>query len=401
MGNILKVFIAGSKVLADERDVVAASLIKVANQSNGNIFYEVKSFEDFDRCLNEGGRQSEYNDWIIQADFVIFILNHKVGGITMNEFQTAIKAFMLNGTPEIFVYSNASKNFSYAFSKLLKSPVDEIRRMISLQNQYYTEYYGIDGLRNSVFKDFVKFNQEIAFEKWVSDRTIRVNLKKEEQTTLTELESSLANTKCQIVSLEVQQKQLINQINAIRTKLYIMDSSIDVDSSIDDMSLKNRKKLLCRLRHMEQKTFKAWLVLAMLSFVAFILFILSIDNAVSSDNSLKEASIYDSIPVNVLRTIKIKDRIIRVEELGQNSFRYLSWDIDSIMENRNKPSLVLVNGIKKEQDYVFMNGNYKYIVPLTATRLKVAVVKNEGDSVVHVYDIENNNFSEKVCNIDF
>lgn len=48
-----------------------------------------------------------------------------------------------------------------------------------------------------------------------------------------------------------------------------------------------------------------------------------------------------------------------------------------------------------------MNGNYKYIVPLTATRLKVAIVKNGEDSVVHTFDIENNNFSEKVCNLDF
>lgn len=90
-----------------------------------------------------------------------------------------------------------------------------------------------------------------------------------------------------------------------------------------------------------------------------------------------------------------------MEEIEQNSFRYLSWDIDSIIANCNKPSLVLVNGIKEEQDYVFMNGNYKYIVPLTATRLKVAIVKNGEDSIVHIFDIEDNNFSEKVCNLDF
>ena len=90
-----------------------------------------------------------------------------------------------------------------------------------------------------------------------------------------------------------------------------------------------------------------------------------------------------------------------MEETEKNSFRYLSWDIDSIIANRNKPSLVLVNGIKEEQDFVFMNGNYKYIVPLTATRLKVAVVKNGKDSVIHAFDIENNNFSDKVYNLDF
>lgn len=207
MGNILKVFFAGSKALADERDAVAASLIKVANQSNGNISYEVKSFEDFDSYLNEGGRQAEYNDWIIQADFVIFILNHQVGGITKNEFLTAINAFMLKGTPEIFVYSNASWSISDAFSKLIKNPIAEIRNMISSQNQYYTEYYGIDGLRQTVFKDFVKFNQEIAYKKWISDRAVRINSKKDEQATLAGLESSLTNTKHQIASLEVQQKQ--------------------------------------------------------------------------------------------------------------------------------------------------------------------------------------------------
>lgn len=395
MENILKVFIAGSKALADERDAVAASLIKVANQSNGNISYEVKSFEDFDSYLNEGGRQAEYNEWIIKADFVIFILNHQVGGITKNEFLTAIKAFMLKGTPEIFVYSNAGKSISYALSKLIKSPVDEIKRMISSQNQYYTEYYGIDGLRKCVFKDFVKFNQEIAFEKWISDRTVRINSKKEEQATLTELESSLTNIMHQIASLDIQQKQLNDQINAIREKLYI------IDPSPKDESIKTNNKVLCRIQQLKHITFKTWLVIVILSLVIAALFIIPKNNAVSPENSSKAVSIYDSKPVNVLRTIKIKDRIIRVEEIEQNSFRYLSWDIDSIIANRNKPSLVLVNGIKKEQDYVFMNGNYKYIVPLTATRLKVAIVKNGEDSVVHTFDIENNNFSEKVCNLDF
>ena len=395
MGNILKVFIAGSKALADERDAVAASLIKVANQSNGNISYEVKSFEDFDSYLNEGGRQAEYNEWIVKADFVIFILNHQVGGITKNEFMTAIKAFMLKGTPEIFVYSNASKSISYVLSKLIKNSVEEIRRMISSQNQYYTEYYGIDGLRQTVFKDFVKFNQEIAFEKWIADRAIRINSKKAEQANLTELESSLTNTKQQIASLEIQHKQLSDQINAVREKLYIIESSPEGES------IKTGKKFLYQIQQLKHITFKTWLAIVILSFVAMALFIILKDIAVSPQKSSKAVSIYDSIPVNVLRTIKVKDRIILVEEMENNSFRYLSWDIDSIIANHNKPSLVLVNGIKEEQDFVFMNGNYKYIVPLTATRLKVAIVNNGKDSVIHTFDIENNNFSEKVCNIDF
>ncbi len=395
MGNILKVFIAGSKALADERDAVAATLIKVANQSNGNISYEVKSFEDFDNYFNEGGRQAEYDEWIIHADFAIFILNHQVGSITKNEFLTAIRAFMLKGTPEIFVYSNASKSISSAFSKLTERSVAEIKSMISSQNQYYTEYYGIDGLRQAVFKDFVKFNQVIAYEKWISNRSVRINSKKDEQTLLAELESSLTNTKQQIASLETLQKQISDKINAIRVKLYI------IDPPQKDETIKHGKNFSCRIQQLKHITFKTWLTIVILCLVTIAFLIIPKDNTVSQKSSSKKASIYDSIPVNVLRTIKIKDRIIRVEEIEQNSFRYLSWDIDSIIANHNKPSLVLVNGIKEEQNYVFRNGNYKYIVPLTATRLKVAIVKNGKDSVVHSFDIENNNFSEKVCNLDF
>ena len=145
--NIHKVFIAGSKDLCRERDGVRSIFSQISNR--GKVLYRTYSFEDFDRSFTIHGRQEEYNDFIRnEADSALFILDDRVGGITLNEFEIALKAYISSGHPRIYVYSRNTDG------GWLNPDIQEIKAIINEKRQYYTEYTNIKDLKNQVLRDF-------------------------------------------------------------------------------------------------------------------------------------------------------------------------------------------------------------------------------------------------------
>lgn len=143
----IRVFIAGSKMLQVERDAIRASLMELSNKNiDKGVLIRTYTFEDFSRSFVDGGRQQEYNQFIAEmADYVIFVLDNTVGGITLSEFNLAMEAFMSKGRPSIFVYCN-SANATNSF--------DEIISRINENHQYYIEYNDIASLKLQVKADF-------------------------------------------------------------------------------------------------------------------------------------------------------------------------------------------------------------------------------------------------------
>ena len=123
----------------------------------------MKTYEDFDRSLTEEGRQKEYNDYLSNdAEYAIFILDSKVGGITFKEFEVAMKAYRTKREPEIFVYSCMPNNEGRIFSHFFRrheqpEEITAIRRYLSEIGQYYIEYRNIDDLKNQIAQDFKRY----------------------------------------------------------------------------------------------------------------------------------------------------------------------------------------------------------------------------------------------------
>ena len=102
MEPVLKVFVAGSKDLKNERMICRSVCNRLQNQWG---IIVTKSFEDFPETISREGHQNEYNTFIReQADVVMFVFSGKVGEITRVEFEHAWHAFTENGHPQILVY---------------------------------------------------------------------------------------------------------------------------------------------------------------------------------------------------------------------------------------------------------------------------------------------------------
>ena len=149
--SILKVFIAGSKDLYHERNVVRSQLQQISNRTK--MSFSSYTYEDFSREFQENGQQAEYNKFIAnQADFAVFIIDGKIGGITFSEFNVAMSAFMKKHKPRIFTYC-----------KDIKMENPEIRHIINeidRNHQYYCTYHDIYQLESNVYHDFM----DIAWE---------------------------------------------------------------------------------------------------------------------------------------------------------------------------------------------------------------------------------------------
>ena len=101
------------------------------------------TYEDFDQSFVIGGRQKEYNQFIEKdADWVLIIINGKIGGITLEEYQVAMNAFMKNGKPKIIALAKQDA--------IDNSETIMIKEEINSAHQYWTEYKDIEHFKQYV-----------------------------------------------------------------------------------------------------------------------------------------------------------------------------------------------------------------------------------------------------------
>ena len=154
----IKVFIAGSKQLNAERNAIRSEFMKISNASNNKLEIRGYSFEDFESFFSDEGRQMDYNCFIEdEADSVVFVLDNKVGGITFEEFERALKSYEKVKHPRIYVYSKQGilQSISPALQK--NSEIEKIKQLINQHAQYYVEYCDILDLQQKVAADFGKY----------------------------------------------------------------------------------------------------------------------------------------------------------------------------------------------------------------------------------------------------
>lgn len=168
----IKVFIAGSKQHNAERNAIRSEFMKISNASNNKLEIRGYSFEDFESFFSAEGRQMDYNCFIEdEADSVVFVLDNKVGGITFEEFERALKSYEKVKHPRIYVYSKQGilQSISPALQKKLQkseylskilelnSEIVKIKQLINQHAQYYVEYCNILDLQQKVAADFGKY----------------------------------------------------------------------------------------------------------------------------------------------------------------------------------------------------------------------------------------------------
>ena len=143
----IKVFIAGSKSLTVERDAIRSVLQILSNSNSKKVLIRTYTYEEFDQSLSIEGRQEEYNCFIMnEADYVIFVLDGTVGGVTLTEFDIAWNTFTSEKRPGIYVY--------YKPTNTISKDIQDIIRRINQCRQYYTEYSDIVNLKLKVENAF-------------------------------------------------------------------------------------------------------------------------------------------------------------------------------------------------------------------------------------------------------
>ena len=144
--NFFKVFIAGSKDLYHERNTVRSQLQQISNLTN--LVFSCYTYEDFPRDFKEEGLQVKYNQFIREeADFAIFIVDGKIGGITFEEFEVAMASFRKNGRPRIFTYCKDVTTENIEIRQIIKE--------INACRQYYCEYHDLRNLDSGIRRDFM------------------------------------------------------------------------------------------------------------------------------------------------------------------------------------------------------------------------------------------------------
>jgi hypothetical protein len=150
----IKVFIAGAKILREERALFREELCKVENACNLDI--RSLTFEDFPTYLTGGekGRQADYNKFIRnEANVVIFVFDATAGEITEEEFDIAYNSLKENKHPNIFVYVN-KRTYNKIVDRRLENIINKI---FAYQKEYYIEYENLDNLRYLFYRDMMDY----------------------------------------------------------------------------------------------------------------------------------------------------------------------------------------------------------------------------------------------------
>lgn len=140
-GKTIKCFIAGSKTLQQERDALRAVTCVMYNKWDSKNFRILSyTFEDFKKEHTLIPPQELYNKFIEEeADWALFIIDGKVGGITVNEYRVAMDSFKKNGKPKILALAKVGSENN--------EKVAEIRDEINKEHQYWTDYTDIVSLK--------------------------------------------------------------------------------------------------------------------------------------------------------------------------------------------------------------------------------------------------------------
>lgn len=147
--NMIKIFVAGSTKLVDERDALRSVINQMYNRyKKDNLIIEAYSFDDFSREFTEGGHQKLYDEFICnEANWVVFITENEMGEKTVWELENAIKAYKTRKHPKILIFSKSN----------ISPRMDTFRKLLIEEKQYWISYNSTNDIKTA-FRDHLQWD---------------------------------------------------------------------------------------------------------------------------------------------------------------------------------------------------------------------------------------------------
>ena len=144
----IKIFLASSNELENERRQFEIEIYrKTKRWFNKGIFLHLAVCEDLSARLSSTGSQSEYNNYIKEADIFVLLAFSKLGMYTAEEFQTAFGQFKATQKPFIYTYFKEIKEGE-------NDTLPAFKKELSNLKHFYSNYTTFDNL-------WVQFNKEL------------------------------------------------------------------------------------------------------------------------------------------------------------------------------------------------------------------------------------------------
>ena len=150
--KIIRIFLASSlDEFKEERDKLDPFLNKIARKLRNRyiergIYIDIEPLrcEDVDPKLNAKRKQDEYNELIKGCEICVFLIFTKVGGYTLEEFDTAHGSFVSSGCekPKIYTFFKQVKD-----GKIEDSVKDFMEKLDKELQHFYTFFDSIDTVK--------------------------------------------------------------------------------------------------------------------------------------------------------------------------------------------------------------------------------------------------------------
>lgn len=161
MRKSVRLFVAGSKALEDERTVIGKAILGL-NSHYKSIGKKCTVYLDTYETIS-GDNQPAYNKFIeSEANLVFFVLDGKVGGKTLKELVIALAASRKENGPEVKIFVKHDETNS-------DEEYLELTRQLMGEN-YYVEYDNLDDLRSKAekrVKEYVEKSTHKTLSEWI------------------------------------------------------------------------------------------------------------------------------------------------------------------------------------------------------------------------------------------
>ncbi|MBN8682488.1 MAG: hypothetical protein J0L99_07540 [Chitinophagales bacterium] len=170
----IKIFLASSKELKPERDRFEQEIYRKCKAwFDRGVFLHLDIWEDLSARLASDGSQSEYNNYVREADLFVLLAWTKMGMYTEEEFEQAFGQFQSKNKPFIFTYFKTADNVPTDPS------LDVFKQKLSDLKHFYAVFNNEDDLWNQFNKELERL-EEVGF----------VEFRREEKTTIVSIENS-------------------------------------------------------------------------------------------------------------------------------------------------------------------------------------------------------------------
>jgi hypothetical protein len=167
MENILKIFLASSSELSEER-IQFELFISRENDKliKKGIYIQLIIWEKFNGAISQTRLQDEYNKAVKECDIFVMLFYSKVGQFTHEEFTTALETFNETGKPTIYTYFKEAKINTKNISDEIISMVN-FKKYLKKIGHFHTSYESSKGL----LLDFSNQLERILNDKFIKEKS--------------------------------------------------------------------------------------------------------------------------------------------------------------------------------------------------------------------------------------